>query len=329
MKENEIHLLIWKNLKGTINNAEQDTLNQWLALSVDNQRIAEDIALVWSASAKNPNTIKMDLDQEYSRLQSKIKSEPSSSVQPTTLVVLRNNWMKIAASLLFLIGAFGIFSLSQKEKNIEVATLTKNANQKCTEKFTLADGTIVWLSERSSLEYPAEFNQKVREVRLKGKAFFEVAHNSKQPFHVLMEDGTKVTVLGTKFNINTLPQTEETSVFVESGKVRFSKDAQEVVLTANQKAIFNAKLNKITAIVPKTQNDLAWQKGGLSFAKTPLSEVLKDFENQYNIELEIENKSLIDCTFSSPFMKLNLDAALQTLAQSFGLKITKITDNKY
>jgi transmembrane sensor len=328
MKENEFHLLVWKNLKGIINKKEQDDLNQWLSQSTDNQQIADEIALVWTESANSNSTIKMNLEHEYSRLQEKIKSEQGTKVEPSTLVLWRKHWLKIAASLLFLLGAFGIHNLFLKEKNSEVANIIKKAESK-TEKVTLADGTIVWLSEGSVLEFPAHFSVKDRDVRLKGKAFFEVIHNPQQPFHVLMEDGSKVTVLGTKFNVSNSIESSETSIFVESGKVRFSKDAQEVVLIANQKAIFNAKSNKITAIEAKTQNDLAWQKGGLSFLKTPLSEVTKDFENHYDIALEIENKSLLDCTFSSPFMQPNLDNALQTFASSFGFKITKVGDKKF
>ena len=49
-------------------------------------------------------------------------------------------------------------------------------------KKVLADGTIVWLHPKSSLEYPKKFNGKYRKVQMWGDAFFEVSKDIGHPF---------------------------------------------------------------------------------------------------------------------------------------------------
>jgi len=48
----------------------------------------------------------------------------------------------------------------------------------------LPDGSSVYLRENSELSYPEVFASSVREVKIKGEAFFEVTPNSEQPFIV-------------------------------------------------------------------------------------------------------------------------------------------------
>jgi transmembrane sensor len=328
MKENEFHLLLWKNLKGTISQIETEKLNIWLAESSDNQLIADEIELIWFKTNLNQKSIPLNLDSEYNRLQQKIKSEEESNFASTTLTLWRRHWLKIAASLLFLMGSFWAFNKFNQSIQPSVATNWVRADQGVTKKVELPDGSVVWLSQGSDLIFPAYFNQEKRHVSLKGTAFFEVFHNPNQPFSVSILDGSVVEVLGTKFNINA-SNGDETSVFVESGKVRFSNTAQEVVLIAQQKGVFNHKTKTLKATESTTQNDLAWYKGGLSFVKTPLTTVVKDFQDYYGIVLEIDNKSLLNCTFSAPVLNQNVADALKTIALSFDFKITQPSSNKY
>ncbi len=50
--------------------------------------------------------------------------------------------------------------------------------------MTLSDGSKVWLNSESSITYPTAFINGKREVIITGEAYFEIAHNSKQPFKV-------------------------------------------------------------------------------------------------------------------------------------------------
>jgi len=42
----------------------------------------------------------------------------------------------------------------------------------------------VWLNNAGFLHYPAAFTGKIREVELRGEAYFEITRNASQPFKV-------------------------------------------------------------------------------------------------------------------------------------------------
>ena len=67
-------------------------------------------------------------------------------------------------------------------------------------RFSLPDGSVVWLNADSRLGYSGSFaDGRVRHVRLEGEAFFDVRRDTLAPFEVEMGD-LRVRVLGTRFN---------------------------------------------------------------------------------------------------------------------------------
>src|SRR5687768_11794332 len=64
----------------------------------------------------------------------------------------------------------------------------------------LPDGSTVVLNGGSKLEFPESFAPDVREVTLKGEAYFDITHDPKRPF-VVHTGKVRTTVLGTAFNI--------------------------------------------------------------------------------------------------------------------------------
>ena len=69
-------------------------------------------------------------------------------------------------------------------------------------QINLPDGSRVWLNAASSLKFPTSFaSLKERKVVLNGEAYFDVHHDSKQPFKVEAA-GQMVEDIGTQFNIN-------------------------------------------------------------------------------------------------------------------------------
>lgn len=58
-----------------------------------------------------------------------------------------------------------------------------------------------------------EFSEQVRQVEIKGEAFFEVRKDEKKPF-IVQTDGIGIRVLGTTFNVDAEPEkTEITSSY--------------------------------------------------------------------------------------------------------------------
>lgn len=104
----------------------------------------------------------------------------------------------------------------------------------------LEDGSIVYLSEQTSLYYPDRFAENRREVVLDGEAFFEVSKHAERPFLIDTELAT-IEVVGTSFNV----KSNDHSSFllsVRDGEVRVTlkKQRQVVSVKAGETALFDS-----------------------------------------------------------------------------------------
>jgi transmembrane sensor len=78
---------------------------------------------------------------------------------------------------------------------------TKNGSKT---KIQLPDGTQVWLNSGSKISYGNDFTGSMRQVNLKGEAFFDVVKDPARPF-IIHTDAIDITVLGTAFNVRSYP----------------------------------------------------------------------------------------------------------------------------
>ncbi len=128
-----------------------------------------------------------------------------------------------AAVVVICLSAASLYYLSTADK-ANTPTLTISNNETSTTLVTsLEDGSMVFLANNASLEYPEHFAAEKREVFLQGNAFFEVSGNPQHPF--LIEAGdVQIEVIGTAFRVkNTQGSPFELSV--QHGKVRVTDKA--------------------------------------------------------------------------------------------------------
>ena len=103
---------------------------------------------------------------------------------------------------------------------------------------TLSDGSVVALNKNSTLSYPKSFDTKLRQVTLKGEAFFEVKRNFEQAF-IISAGESFVKVLGTSFNVKAYADSANVEVTVVSGLVQLytlndNSDTISVLLTKDE-----------------------------------------------------------------------------------------------
>ena len=121
--------------------------------------------------------------------------------------------------------------LSQKEDSITADNYnTLEVPLKCDFRFTMSDGTKVWINAGSTLKYPAKFAADSRTVYASGEIYLEVAKDAERPFYVVV-DGITVKVLGTSFNIRAYADENETKVTLLEGKIAAQINDKEYTLT--------------------------------------------------------------------------------------------------
>ncbi len=214
----------------------------------------------------------------------------------------------------------------KKNFTLSGSNLVKTNND--TEKplrILLNDGTIVFLSPKSSLRYPSQFADSARIVYLEGEASFEVIKQG-QSFKVYT--GEVITkVLGTKFTVRAFGLDKNISVQVQTGKVSVSlaqpqravnKEVKGLILTANQEAIFEKAITQLSkTVVPNPVNilDIAHTKQ-IKYQQVPLTEILKDIEKMYGIPVQVDAYNFQSCKITATLTHENMYEKLDLLCKS-------------
>lgn len=214
----------------------------------------------------------------------------------------------------------GTVEITQKDKeainievdNAKINTLIVPYGKRST--ITLADGTKVWLNSGSLLEFPSQFANNKREIKLKsGEIYLEVSPDKNKPFNVITSD-LNVRVYGTKFNISNYNDAPHTVVLIEGSVSVQTNESKEVILNPNELV----KLSE-NGSFEKTKVDgneyISWKDGYLTLNKTPMSEILNQISRYYNLSFDFEkdvNLKNKTCT-GKIYLSENLDNVMTTL----------------
>ncbi len=206
---------------------------------------------------------------------------------------------------------------------------------------TLEDGSKIILKSGSRLRLPEHFAAAERVVFLTGDAFFDIAKNPERPFFVHAKN-IVTRVLGTSFWVKNTEGSKNIAVEVVTGKVTVYKEktaAQKplesdgVVLTPNLKVTYFVEDEHfVTGIVEKPLLVKSTETQPASpqfiFNETPLSDVIKQLEIAYGLQIVLANDALNNCPLTANltqqplYTKLNLICA--TLNATFDIKGTSI-----
>jgi ferric-dicitrate binding protein FerR (iron transport regulator) len=151
----------------------------------------------------------------------------------------------------------------------------------------LPDGTKVWLNAASSLRYPVAFSSNMREVRITGEVYFEVAADATRPFSVHFHEKGVVEVLGTAFNINAYTDEPLIKTTLLSGSIRVNKQR---VLQPGEQANIDGNDGITVESSAETENAIAWKKGLFIMSSTDLPALFRQISRWYDIEVNIKGE---------------------------------------
>lgn len=185
-------------------------------------------------------------------------------------------------------------------------------------QVTLPDGTSVWLNSASSITFPTTFSENERLVKITGEAYFEVAHIISQktfekvPF-VVEAGGTKVTVLGTHFNVNAYTDEDAVKTTLIAGAVKVSSGNISKMIRPGEQSRLNGKTNSYEIIHPDLEDVLAWKNGKFSFRNTDVRAIMRQISRWYDVDIRYKG-NLSGIFFSGGISrKDNIDKLLELL----------------
>lgn len=332
--EKEFYIdLIYKSFSGDLSAEEQNQLDNWVSESEENQKEADALEKTWQLSANFSKDLEVNLDAEFAQLQDRIDADEigntKSAIVKTMPTARKKSWWKplsVAAAVLLLAGAFFIFNQNQ----VTVEMLAMETLEGEMKEVALADGSKVWLNENSSLTYPDAMNGDERRVILKGEAFFDITKNPSKPFIINTRDA-EVKVLGTSFEVRAMEDETKTEVVVKTGKVSLGKknEVKPLILTENQKGVYNNQTKGYVKSEVKNLNSISWQSKTLDFNDVTLEKVLIDIENHFDLKVTLENQDLLKCKYASIFIEKDQDHILKAISNVFKMTIEKTNDQEY
>lgn len=211
----------------------------------------------------------------------------------------------VLASLTFVATNFN--GVSEDDFSTTILLETTSVGEKKT--LVLEDGTRVTLNANTIFSYPKNFSENSREVTLKGEAFFDVAHNPDSPFLVNTDNGMKILVLGTRFNVKSYSEDRNIETTLVSGKVQVleENDNKAVILSPSQRATYVKEEEKMIIDNVSADNLTAWRQGKLVYDETPIRQVISDLKRTYNVAIEVRSEEIMDFKYTGVFDNLSID----------------------
>jgi transmembrane sensor len=195
--------------------------------------------------------------------------------------------------------------------------------------YELPDKSQITIAAGSAVT--VDFTGDRRDVMLdRGEAFFDVRHDAARPF-VIKAGERKVTVTGTKFNVNSTGAQSEIEVSVVEGRVNVSfhtgadgiDDVEQIA--AGDVIFFPAKGAPVRRNLTPEQA-AAWRARKLYFDSANLSQVLAEVNRYAPKPLVVETPETAKLMLTGQFQAGDVQSVLTSLRQLYGIEAHETTD---
>lgn len=184
--------------------------------------------------------------------------------------------------------------------------------------LVLADGSKVYLTSNSYLQYPTSFTGDTREVTLKGRAYFEVK-KSDTPFIVKTSD-MDVLVLGTSFDVEARETSQNSSVILVEGSVKVHTNGESYLIKPDEQLKMD-RSSKNT-IVNSVDSKLLtmWKDGVLVVHGQNFEELVESLSSWYGVKIINRSSVSIHERFNGRFDREDIEAAMKAISISANIK---------
>ena len=231
----------------------------------------------------------------------------------------RNTFWRWVAVLFLGVGIAFYFMDFNQEVNVVSGSFRSGVDEIL--DVTLPDGSLITLNRDSRLSYHMDDNE--RNIQLEGEGYFQVEKDASRPFTVEIGNAY-VEVLGTTFNLYSGDSVVR--VLVSEGLVEFGKkDRLENVRlpVGTYGELSNSRLRSGQLV---NLNMISWYTGQLSFNHTPMSQVLMDLEQAYQVDFQFNRKKLENCHLTANFKNEKLNDVLKVITTIFDIQFMEKGD---
>jgi len=317
--------LIASKLRGELSPEQKTLFDDWLNIN-NNRQLFQQLEFVWENVQKKVSVYEPDLEYYWNELSARIQNKSAGNKESKVKQVRRiifSRLSRIAAAAVILFATtfsvayyVGKNNSDEQQKYLAYSTLNSKSN------FFLPDSTEVWLHNNTSLTYNYNKKTKQREVSVAGEVYFNVRHNSKQPF-VVASNGVTVKVHGTQFNVNAYPNADKVLVSLFEGSVSMKAKDKNIFLMPGEEGVFDVASKEIKVAKGDVEFAKIWTSDKIRFENKNLREVCKYLSKWYGVKFNIAPEITNDQSFTFTFRGQSLDevVGIMTSIQSFNYQI--------
>jgi ferric-dicitrate binding protein FerR (iron transport regulator) len=100
-------------------------------------------------------------------------------------------------------------------------------------------------------------------------------------------------------------------------------DTTSIILEAGMAGVIDRSTGTISTISTIDQNKLFWKTNRYVFHEFRLADVFVILEEQFDVQLKVENPELENCLLTATFVNNDIDYILNIIAGSFELELKK------
>ncbi|BAX81039.1 FecR family protein [Labilibaculum antarcticum] len=294
-------------LNGKCDEETKQKLEQWLKNEPNNRKYLNELKVYWEAKELKPAKINFDSTEGFQSLLAKKSNKKSQYIRKT---------LRYAAFIAALVttSLFGYFFITPGNSN----RIVLNTEQ--TEKtMILPDGTSILLAIGSSIEYPNEFADNERLVKLKGEAFFNVTKNEEKPF-VILSGQTQTKVVGTSFRI--IEEADRTMIKVRTGIVEFMQLGNPKNKIRLQKGDLALFVNNQKAVLKgDTESEkIDFSVKLLEYQNEKLEIICKDLSELFNTPIQIQSENKSQLSLTAVFENQNIKSIIESICFTLNLE---------
>ena len=303
--------LMLKQLDQGLSGEERERLSAWLAASPEHRQQFDQVKHVWLMTAPATERLEPDYDAAWTRVAARTGLAQTADRPPVQRAAPRARWFRRAALLVpvLLLLAVGFWLLRPQFSGAPVV-LVSEAGQ--TRVASLPDGSFVRLNGAARLTYTPSFSETNRTVELDGEAFFSV-HSGDLPF-IISGPTADVTVLGTRFTVNTT--SERTRVAVQEGRVRVSNPEAYRDLGAGEGVDVGQGDGFVPLDADAIQQAFGWMGSPLTYNQTPLVDVVLEVSGLFDTPIHVSDSALAARTVTGSIAAETVQEALTILCLS-------------
>ena len=323
MKTNRDIKMILQHLENTSGSEAIHDISGFEGNRKNDTALLESYGKIWKLTGTKTEAISdFDVDAAWSKVEAKLSTGETTvyKLAPHRIQSFAVNFMKVAAVLLL---GLIIYRFATSDSSV---TYISSSNKQSVEA-KLSDGSIAYLNNNSHINFPEKFGSSLREVYFWGEAYFEVASDKSRPFIIRTGDA-RIKVLGTAFNVKSIPGSRIVEVNVKEGKVLlFRVDEHdntlgEITLIKGETGKLDCLNNRVTKYATEDMNYLSWKTGVLKYVNTPLTQVLSDVSKNYHVQLNYNPKELAGLKLTADFENEDIDAVIEVISLVHHLKFT-------